>query len=143
MKYLLDTNILSEPLKIQPDAIVMGRLRQHQNHIVTATIVLHELYFGWNFLPASRKKKTIKKYIDEVVMANIPMYSYNEDAAKWHACERARLQSIGKTPPFADGQIASIAYVNNLILVTRNITDFDSFSDLQIQSWHSGGSNRI
>jgi len=64
-------------------------------------------------------------------------------AAKWHACERARLQSIGKTPPFVDGQIAAIAYVNNLILVTRNITDFDSFSDLQIQSWHSGGRNRI
>ncbi len=143
MKYLLDTNVLSEPLKIQPDAILMELLQQHQNHIVTATIVLHELYFGWYLLPPSRKEKTIKKYIDEVVIANIPMYSYNEDAAKWHACERSRLQSIGKTPPFVDGQIAAIAYVNNLILVTRNITDFDSFSDLQIQSWHSGGRNRI
>ncbi len=143
MKYLLDTNVLSEPLKIQPDAMVMERLQQYQNHIVTATIVLHELYFGWYQLPPSRKEKTIKKYIDEVVIANIPMYSYDEDAAKWHACERARLQSIGKTPPFVDGQIAAIAYANNLILVTRNISDFDSFSDLQIQSWHSGSRNRI
>jgi tRNA(fMet)-specific endonuclease VapC len=67
------------------------------------------------------------------------MYSYNEDAAKWHACERARLQLIGKTPPFVDGQIAAIACVNNLILVTRNISDFNSFSDLQIQNWHCGG----
>ena len=121
----------------------MERLQQYQNHIVTATIVLHELYFGWYQLAPSPKEKTIKKYIDEVVIANIPMYAYNEDAAKWHACERARLQSIGKTPPFVDGQIAAIAYVNNLILVTRNITDFDSFSDLQIQNWHSGSRNRI
>lgn len=143
MKYLLDTNVLSEPLKIQPDANVMELLQQHQNHIVTATIVLHELYYGRYQLPPSQKKKTIKKYIDEVVIANIPMYSYNEDAAKWHARERARLQSIGKTPPFVDGQIAAIAYVNNLMLVTRNISDFDSFLDLQIQSWHSGSSNRI
>ena len=138
MKYLLDTNVLSEPLKIQPDAIVMERLQQYQNHIVTATIVLHELYFGCYQLPPSRKEKSIKKYIDEVVVANIPMYSYNEDAAEWHAYERARLKSIGQTPPFVDGQIAAIAHVNNLILVTRNITDFSSFSDLQIQCWHSG-----
>jgi tRNA(fMet)-specific endonuclease VapC len=143
MKYLLDTNVLSEPLKIQPDAIVMERLQQYQNHIVTATIVLHELYFGCYQLPPSRKEKSIKKYIDEVVVANIPMYSYNEDAAEWHARERARLQSIGQTPPFVDGQIAAIAHVNNLILVTRNITDFYSFSDLQIQCWHSSGSNKL
>ncbi len=143
MKYLLDTNVLSEPLKIQPDAIVMERLQQYQNHIVTATIVLHELYFGCYQLPPSHKEKSIKKYIDEVVVANIPMYSYNEDAAEWHASERARLQSIGQSPPFVDGQIAAIAHVNNLILVTRNITDFSSFSDLQIQCWHSSGSNKL
>lgn len=143
MKYLLDTNVLSEPLKIQPDAIVMERLQQHQNHIVTATIVLHELYFGCYQLPPSRKEKSIKKYIDEVVVANIPMYSYNEDAAEWHAHERARLQSIGQTPTFVDGQIAAIAHVNNLILVTRNISDFYSFSDLQIQCWHSSGNNKL
>lgn len=143
MKYLLNTNVLSEPLKIEPDAIVMERLQQYQNHIVTATIVLHELYFGCYQLPPSRKEKNIKKYIDEVVVANIPMYSYNEDAAEWHARERARLQSIGQTPPFVDGQIAAIAHVNNLILVTRDITDFYSFSDLQIQCWHSSGSNKL
>ena len=139
MKYLLDTNVLSEPLKIQPDSRVMDRLQQYQNNIVTATIVLHELYFGCYQLPPSRKKETIKKYIDEVVVANIPMYSYNEEAAEWHARERGRLQSIGRTPPFVDGQIAAIAHVNNLILVTRNITDFYSFSDLQIQNWHFSG----
>jgi predicted nucleic acid-binding protein len=67
MKYLLDTNVLSEPLKIQPDSIVMERLQQHQDHIATATIVLHELYYGCYQLPPSPKEKTIKKYIEEVV----------------------------------------------------------------------------
>ncbi len=137
MNFLLDTNVLSEPLKIQPDYLVMERLKEHQNHIGTATIVLHELYFGCYQLPTSRKKETIKTYINDVVAANIPMYPYNEDAAEWHARERARLQSTGQTPPFVDGQIAAIAVVNGLILVTRNIVDFHSFSDLQILSWHS------
>jgi len=137
MKYLLDTNILSEPLKTRPDPAVMEGLQQHQHHIATATIVLHELYFGCYQLPPSRKKETIKTYIDEVISATLPVYSYNEEAAEWHARERARLQAIGKMPPFVDGQIAAIAHVNDLTLVTRNITDFLSFSDVQIQSWHS------
>ena len=137
MNYLLDTNVLSEPLKIQPNSAVMNRLEQYQNHIVTATIVLHELYFGCYQLPPSKKKETIKTYIDEVVFDNIPLYTYDEEAAEWHARERARLQFIGLTPPFVDGQIAAIAVVNDLTLVTRNLRDFQSFSELRTQSWHS------
>ena len=137
MNYLLDTNILSEPLKVRPDPAVMKKLQLHQNHIATATIVLHELYFGCYQLPVSRKRETIETYINEVISGHLPLYSYNAEAAEWHARERARLQATGRTPPFVDGQIAAIAHVNDLILVTRNTTDFLSFSDLQTQSWHS------
>ena len=137
MNYLLDTNVLSEPLKVRPDPGVMERLEQYQKDIVTATLVIHELYFGCYLLPPSRKKETIKTYIDEIVAVNIPLYAYNEDAAKWHARERARLQSAGLTPPFVDGQIAAIAHVNDFTLVTRNVGDFDLFSDIEIQNWHS------
>jgi len=52
------------------------------------------------------------------------MYSYNEDAAKWHACERARLQSIGKTPPFVDGQIAAITYWGQTPLAHLPLAEF-------------------
>ena len=46
----------------------------------------------------------------------LPVFNYDRDASEWHARERARLAKIGKTPAFADGQIGSIANVNNLIL---------------------------
>ncbi|MFN7854237.1 MAG: VapC toxin family PIN domain ribonuclease, partial [Dolichospermum sp.] len=55
--------------------------------------------------------------------------------AKWHAQERARLSKIGKTPAFIDGQIASIAFCNDLILVTNNVADFQDFEDLIIENW--------
>ena len=42
---------------------------------------------------------------------------------------------IGKTPAFVDGKIASIAYSNNLILVTNNVSDFESFNDLTLENW--------
>ncbi len=61
---------------------------------------------------------------------------YDERAAEWHAKERARLSLKGRTPSFVDGQIAAIAKVNGLVLVTRNTTDFKSFSKLVIENWH-------
>jgi tRNA(fMet)-specific endonuclease VapC len=48
---------------------------------------------------------------------------------------RARLAKIGKTLAFADGQIASIAASNGLILVTNNVADFQYFENLKIENW--------
>jgi len=50
--------------------------------------------------------------------------NYDLKDVQWHAQERARLSKMGKTPAFIDGQIAGIAYSNNLILVTNNVSDF-------------------
>lgn len=52
-----------------------------------------------------------------------------------HAAERARLMNIGKSPPFVDGQIASIAATQNLTLVTFNIGNFANFHGLNVVSW--------
>jgi tRNA(fMet)-specific endonuclease VapC len=61
---------------------------------------------------------------------------YDERAAEWHAKERARLTVLGQIPSFVDGQIAAVAKVNGLILVTRNTPDFEKFSGLKLENWH-------
>ncbi len=137
LSFLLDTNILSEPLRPKPNSNVMQMLRRHENEIATATIVYHELLFGCYRLPESKKRQTIERYLKEVVQPNIPLLAYDEDAATWHATERARLVSIGKTPSFADGQIAAIAKVNGLIIVTNNVSDYADFLDLQVENWYT------
>ena len=68
-------------------------------------------------------------------MLDLPVFDYDLKAAKWHAQERSRLSKIGKTPAFIDGQIASIAFCNDLILVTNNMADFQDFEDLIIENW--------
>lgn len=60
---------------------------------------------------------------------------YDRDVALWHAEERARLTLQGRTPPFVDGQIAAIAIVNNLTLVTRNTGDFADFAERTVENW--------
>ncbi|MGB3512340.1 MAG: hypothetical protein WBA93_24505 [Microcoleaceae cyanobacterium] len=51
--------------------------------------------------------------------------------AQYHAKERARLSNIGKNFALIDGQIASLAFSNDLILVTNNVTNFENFADLE------------
>ena len=56
-------------------------------------------------------------------------------AATWFSQERARLSKQGLMPSYPDGQIAAVAAVNDLILITRNVDDFVEFSGLQISNW--------
>ena len=134
-KYLLDTNVVSEPLRPKPAAGILRRLREHEGEIAIPAPVWHELRFGCSRLTRSRRREVIERYIEEVVLASFPVLDYDREAADWHALERARLEAVGKTPPFIDGQIAAIAYVNELILVTSNPTDFRAFKGLQVRSW--------
>jgi len=137
MIYLLDTNVLSEAVKTEPDKSVMTKFERHQDEMVTAAPVWHELQFGCQRLPRSRKREVIASFLNDIVRRTMLIFPYDDRAAEWHARERARLSSKGVTSSFVDGQIASIAKVNGLILVTRNIDDFKSFSRLKLESWHS------
>ncbi len=135
LKYLLDTNIISVPLKASPNQRVMARLQAHRQEIATATVVWHELQYGYRRLLPSKQRSAIEYYLDEVVLPSIPILAYDAAAARWHAAERVRLDNLGKTPPFVDGQIAAIAAVNRLIVVTNNLSDFAHFQDLMIVDW--------
>jgi len=58
-----------------------------------------------------------------------------EKAADWHSAEQVRLSNKGLTPAFIDSQIAAIAATNRLIMVTRNVEDFQHFSGLDVENW--------
>ena len=136
MKYLLDTNVLSESVKTSPKKSVLKLTERHQHEIVTAGPVWHELFYGCQRLPVSRKREILETFLHDVLKPNMTILPYDEQAAEWHAKERARLASLGQMPSFVDGQIAAIAQVNGLVLVTRNSTDFKKFSGLQLENWH-------
>jgi len=136
IKYLLDTNVLSEAVKVNPDRYVMAMLEKHQDEIATAAPVWHELLYGCFRLPVSRKREMLEAYLEDVVRRNLDILPYDERAAEWHAEKRSKLSMQGKMPTFVDGQIAAITGVNELILITRNTHDFNMFENLQILNWH-------
>lgn len=124
--YLLDTNILSEPLKKIPDLEVLEFLEKNEISIATCSLVIHELEYGMEILQDGKKKKILETFIKSI-LETLPIFEYNTAASIWHAKEKARLIKMGKTPSFVDGQIASIAHINNLKLVTKNTKDFKPF----------------
>ena len=134
-RYLLDTNILSEPLKPKPNPVLLEKMQEHQNELVTSATVWYELWYGAQRLPPSRKRNAIISYLSEYLPTFLKIFPYDERAANWHAKETARLEGIGKPTSFADGQIASVANVNNLILVTRNLKHFEYFEGILLENW--------
>lgn len=134
-RYLLDTNIISEPLRLKPNPKILERLREHQDQLATASVVWHELLFGCYRLPDSERRTAIEEYLQRVVASSIEILPYDGHAARWHASERARLAFAGRTPPFADGQIAAVARTNDLVLVTLDLTDYDGFRYLRVENW--------
>lgn len=136
-RFLLDTNVLSEPLRQRPNPAVLDHLRRMSSVLATAAPVWHELLYGCYRLPDSHKRRGIERYLFDVVHAGVEILSYDERAAAWHGTERARLASLGKLPPFVDGQIAAVAAVHGLVLVTFNVEDFAHFDGLTIEDWRT------
>ena len=129
--YLLDTNVLSEPLRPQPDRRVLEWIEEHREEVATAAPVWHELRFGCQRLPPSARREKLEQYLGEVLEPSLLVLPYDAQAAEWHAAERARLTSAGRTPAFVDGQIAAVAAVNRLAVVTLNPSHFTPFHGLE------------
>lgn len=138
LHFLLDTNILSEPLRPHPNPQVMSFLARYSGQTATATLVFHEMLFGCYRLPlGSRKRYVIETYLMQEVHPKLPLLPYDAEAAIWHALERVRLTQAGLTPSFVDAQIAAIAIVNDLTLVTHNLDDYANFENLKTADWFS------
>ena len=134
-KYLLDTNVISEVNKKIPNQLVIEKISLYQREVATASTVIHELLYGSLRLPSeSAKRNFLLDYINQIPF-KMPILDYDLKSVQYHAQERVKLSKIGKTPAFADGQIASIAFSNDLVLVTNNVKDFVDFNGLKIVNW--------
>lgn len=135
LKYLLDTNILSELAKPQPNANVQQQLAQHYPACCTAVTVWHELHYGVQRLPESKRKLALTEFLKQLENNGLPILDYNKVAALWLAEQRAMLSQQGIVVPYQDGEIAAIAAAHGLTLITRNFKDFVMYSDLAVENW--------
>ena len=135
LRYLLDTNTLSAVIAIKPNRGVIKRLEQHGTECAIASIVWNELVYGCERLAKGKRKAELDAFLRDVVIKSFPVLAYDERAARWHGLERARMERAGRPRPYVDGQIAAIARVNELTIVTANVRDFAGFKELAVEDW--------
>lgn len=135
LRYLLHTSIVSSPVSKIPDPAIVKRLDERGPESAIAAPVWHELTYGCRRLPKGKRRTVIEAYLRDVVRLSFPNLPYDEAAATWHGEERARLEALGKSAPFVDGQIAAVAHVHGLVLVTTNETQFEGFKGLMVENW--------
>lgn len=136
--YLLDTNIVSEIIKPEPDLNVIKKIAEHNSDCAICSPVWQELLFGLYRMPESINKKYLGKFIKEDVHENFKIKNFTEKAADIQAQLRIKLEQLGKPTQKEDSMIAAIALANHMVLVTRNTKHFAAIqqvSALTVENW--------
>ena len=125
MRYLLDTCILSEPFKRQPNPHVIAWLRSvDQSSLYTPSVVLGEIRKGVEKMPASVRRGLLEKWLADYLRFYADnIVAFDAEVAMTWGKLVGRLQLEGMSPPIIDSQIAATAIHHGMTLVTRNVSD--------------------
>lgn len=127
MKWLLDTNVLSEITKPQPNEKVEAWLRAEARDAVIDPIVLGELRYGILILPRGARRNRLESWFD-AGSRTIHCLPWDAETGLEWAALLARLRARGRTMALRDSMIAATALAHKLTLVTRNVRDFETTS---------------
>jgi predicted nucleic acid-binding protein len=137
---ILDTNVVSEPLKPKPDAAVLSWLdRQAPEALYLTTISVAELLDGIERLPSGRRRTALGQAITGGVLAlfNDRLLSFDRPAAEAFALLNSRARNDGLTIGFGDCQIAAIAAARGFMVATRDVAPFRAAGIQTIDPWQT------
>lgn len=138
--YLLDTNIISELARPRPDEAVVDMFFRNVRRSAVPSVVWGECLYGLKRIPDSKRRQMLTDFYMNTVLDALPFIAFDEHAASIYSDIKSRLQKAEMPAPELDMQIASVAVANNMILVTRNVSDFEgiaSVSALMLENWFS------
>jgi len=135
---ILDTNVISEPLKPRPDAAVLQWLDlQSPATLYVTTISQAELLASVAALPAGKRRTELQNVIDKELVSLFAdrILPFSERSAQAYAQVFTAANGKGNPIDFADAAIAAIAVEHNYILATRNVEDFKGTSVKLFNPW--------
>ena len=126
MKYVADTNVVSELMKKEPSVEVVDWFFDHEGDVYLTSVTIKELYFGMLRLPEGKRRRRLEETIGAIALdCSDKIFSF--DAFSGYLCARLHELALasGRTPTIEDLMIAAICQRNSAVLATRNIKDFD------------------
>jgi predicted nucleic acid-binding protein len=134
---LLDTNVVSEAMKPEPDDAVRAWLDdQAAETLYLSSVTVAELMFGIGALPGGKRKDRLAQALEGVMeLFADRILPFDTGAARRYADLAVKARSAGKGFPTPDGYIAAIAAARDFVVATRDTSAFDAAGLEVVDPW--------
>jgi toxin FitB len=135
---LLDTNVISEMLRPQPDPVVVSWFKRAAGlPLYTTTVTEAELWSGVYLAPDGKRRTALHELISETLSEDFAgrIVSFDSAAAMAYAKINARRSQLGRPIATADCQIAAIAQVRGFKVATRDVAGFENCDIEIVDPW--------
>ncbi|MGC5249054.1 type II toxin-antitoxin system VapC family toxin [Gordonia sp. DT219] len=135
---VLDTNVVSEVLKPQPDACVVAWLESLTDDVVITAVALAELLAGLGRLPDGKRKDDLASRVEAAIRSyrdTGSVIAFDAGAASRYADTLIARGAAGLTIATGDAQIAAICRTEDAVCATRNTKDFIHAGVALINPW--------
>lgn len=144
MPYLLDTNIISETVKLNPEPRVLDWVKQQTPaELFLAAQTIGELVRGAVKVKDKSRRERFRKWIEDDLSRQFEdrILPFDGTAARVWGRLMGEGDRKGQPRPAADAQIAAVAINRELVLVTRNVRDFANLNVELLNPWHGQSEN--
>ena len=135
---LLDTHVMSEPLRQAPEQRVIAWIdAQPMETLFLSAITVAELRAGVALLPAGKRRAGLQENLEKRVL---PLFvgrvlPFDMPCTQAYAALMATARAAGLAIATADGYIAAIAAANGLAVATRDTGPFEAAGAAVINPW--------
>jgi predicted nucleic acid-binding protein len=140
VRYLLDTNVISEWIKPRPDAGVVAWLdAADEDALHLSVLAFAEIRLGIELLAEGRKRRRIRAWLDDDLAARFEgrIIGVDRTIAEAWAQIVARGRARGAPPPVLDAFLAATALVHEMTVVTRNERDMVGLDVPVLNPWQT------
>ena len=130
MRFMLDTNIISDMIRNPTGKAVSAMLREGEDAVCTSIVVASELRYG---CVKKGSAKLLQKV--EALLAEIPVLPLDVPVDVQYGALRAELEGRGQAIGNNDLLIAAHACILDTTLVTANTGEFSRIKGLKVENW--------
>jgi toxin FitB len=135
---LLDTNVISEPMRAAPSARVLEWLdAQPLETLYLSAVTVAELRAGVALLPASKRRTNLRERLEAVVLPTFAgrVLPFDLSCTAAYAELLAKSKAAGRPIAAADAYIAAIAVFNRFAVASRDAMPFEAAGVAVVDPW--------
>lgn len=135
---IVDTNVLSELMRPQPDAFVVSWFgRQFEHELFVTSITQAEIMLGVALLPSGKRQEALLTVVDDMFNLDFAdrILAFDSSVVSAYVRIVSHRKQAGRPISQFDAQIAAITAACDAVLATRNTKDFEDCGIALVNPW--------